>query len=82
MMAPILAICLWIVVAFVMALIPSNDNHWRRAYVLMAIGAPMLVWLIWNGAMIYAVIFLIVAASVLRWPLIYLYRWLRRQFQR
>ncbi|WP_411890699.1 DUF2484 family protein [Yoonia sp. SDW83-1] len=82
MMAPILAICLWIVVAFVMALIPSNDNHWRRAYVLMAIGAPMLVWLIWSGTMIYAVIFLIVAASVLRWPLIYLYRWLRRQLQR
>ncbi len=79
MIHPLLAICFWVVLAFVMAMIPSNDNHWRRAYVLMAIGAPMLVWMVLTGHLLYAGIFIIVAASVFRWPLVYLYRWLRRQ---
>ncbi|MFQ1699772.1 DUF2484 family protein [Loktanella agnita] len=73
------AICLWIGVAFVMAMIPSSDNHWRRAYVLMAVGAPMLIWVVWTGGMLYGLIFLVAAASVLRWPLYHLYLWLRRK---
>lgn len=77
-----LAICLWVLLAFVMAAIPSSDNHWRRAYVLIAIGTPLLIWLTWTGSLLYGVVFILVAASVLRWPLIYLFRWARRQFAR
>lgn len=76
------AICLWVIVAFVMAAVPSNDNHWRRAYVLMAIGAPMLVWMVWTGGALYGALFVGVAASVLRWPVYYLYRWVRRLVRR
>ena len=38
----------WVVLAFVMAVIPSRDNHWRRAYLLMAVGFPALIWILWN----------------------------------
>ncbi|MEO0929933.1 MAG: DUF2484 family protein, partial [Pseudomonadota bacterium] len=41
-------LCLWVVIAFVMAAIPSDDNHWRRAYVLIALGLPLLAFLIWE----------------------------------
>lgn len=76
----IMAICLWVVLAFVMAMFPSKDNHWRRAYILMAIGAPLLIWIIWSGGIWYGIVFAVVAASVFRWPLLFFYRWLRKQF--
>ena len=42
--------CLWFVVAVAIALFPSKKNHWPAAYVLIAIGAPLLVWVfIENG---------------------------------
>ncbi|WP_439156128.1 DUF2484 family protein [Yoonia sp.] len=75
-------ICLWVLLAFVMAVIPSTDNHWRRAYVLMAIGAPLLVWVTWTGGIWYGLLGLIAAGSFLRWPLVYLLRWIRRQMAR
>ena len=73
------AICIWVVVAFVATLFPTKNSHWRRAYVLMGIAAPLLVWIIWTGGIWYGVLFALVAASVFRWPLIYLYRWLWKQ---
>lgn len=72
--------CLWIVLAFVLQSIPSSDNHWRRAYVLIALGIPLLIWsVVQNGAVVGAVI-AVVQASVLRWPIYYSYKWLRRKF--
>lgn len=78
-MSALVAICLWVVLAFVMQSIPSNDHHWRRAYVLIAIGLPLLIWVTWTQGVLMGVLGLLVGASVLRWPLIYLYRWLRQQ---
>ena len=75
----LVAICLWVLLAFVMAIIPSTDNHWRRAYVLMAIGFPLLVWVTWTGGIWYGLLALVAGASFLRWPLIFLVRWIRRQ---
>ncbi|MDO6589088.1 hypothetical protein DS901_04470 [Loktanella sp. D2R18] len=76
-MMSLLAAALWVVLAFVMQSIPSNDNHWRRAYVLMAIGLPILIWVVVaNGAWIGLAVFTL-GASVFRWPLYYLYRWVR-----
>ena len=44
-----------------------------------AVGLPILVWLgLTNGAL-YALAFLVAAGSVLRWPLVYLWRWIRRR---
>ena len=33
---------LWALTANVLAMIPSRDNHWRRAYALIAVGIPIL----------------------------------------
>ena len=71
--------CLWLIVANVLAMIPSRDNHWARAYALIACGVPILGWITLENGPWIALIFLAAGASVLRWPVIYLSRWLRRQ---
>ncbi|MBB5722809.1 CHASE2 domain-containing sensor protein [Loktanella ponticola] len=68
---------LWLVAANVMALMPSKDNHWRRAYVLIAIGVPLLGWVTAQHGPWVALVFLAAGMSVLRWPVIYLSRWVR-----
>ncbi|MEL6841308.1 MAG: DUF2484 family protein [Pseudomonadota bacterium] len=75
-------LCLWVVIAFVMAAIPSDDNHWRRAYVLIALGLPLLAFLIWEGGIWFGVLGLAVGGLVLRWPVRYLWRWIKRQAER
>lgn len=69
---------LWIIAANVLALVPSRDNHWTRAYVLIAIGIPLLGWITYANGPFIGLAFLLGGASVLRWPVIYLARWLRR----
>jgi len=69
----------WVLLAFVMAAIPSNDHHWRRAYVLIALGIPLLIWISWQYGIIYGIIGLLVGCSVLRWPVYYLWRWIKRR---
>ena len=70
---------LWVVLAFVMAAFPSNDKHWRRAYVLMAIGIPLLVWVTWTQGIVLGFVGLLVGCSVLRWPVYFLWRWIKRK---
>jgi hypothetical protein len=70
--------CFWAVIANVLALTPSADNHWRNAYALIAVGIPILGYVTmqhgpWAGMLVLAA-----GCSVLRWPVIYLMRWLRR----
>ena len=69
----------WLILANVLAMIPSNDEHWRRAYFLIAVGLPLWVWLLIQNGPLVAIIVLAAAASVLRWPVRYLLRWVRRQ---
>ena len=68
---------LWLVAANILALMPSKDNHWRRAYVLIAIGVPLLGWVTFDHGPWVALVFLAAGMSVLRWPVIYLTRWVR-----
>ena len=69
----------WLVTANVIAMFPSpKRKHWPAAYVLMAVGAPLLVWLVREVSWLAGAVFLIAAASVLRWPVRFLLRWLRR----
>ena len=70
--------CGWLVLANVAALIPSRDNHWARAYGLIALGVPLVGWVTWVNGPIVGLLVLAAGASVLRWPLIYLGRWVRR----
>lgn len=69
---------LWFVAANLAGMIPSRDNHWRRAYVLIALGVPLLGWATYQNGPLVGIVLLAGGASVLRWPLIHLARWLRR----
>ncbi|MEM8536822.1 MAG: DUF2484 family protein [Pseudomonadota bacterium] len=82
MAVPMIMIGGWVVLAFVMSAFPSNDHHWRRAYVLIALGLPVLGWISWVYGPIYGVIGLLVGCSVLRWPVYYLWQWMKRQVGR
>ncbi|MDF1729358.1 MAG: DUF2484 family protein [Sulfitobacter sp.] len=70
--------CLWALIANLIAMLPSRDQHWRNAYLLITAGIPILGYVTaqhgpWVGLLVLAA-----GCSVLRWPVIYLGRWLRR----
>lgn len=68
----------WLVLANVIGMFPSRKNHWPAAYALIAIGIPILGYVIYQNGPFVGLLALIGGASILRWPLIYLWRWLRR----
>ncbi len=74
----LIAVLFWLVLANVIAMFPSKKNHWPAAYALIAIGVPLLGWATLENGPVIGLLSLIAGASVLRWPLIYLWRWLRR----
>jgi hypothetical protein len=63
-------------------MLPSRDHHWRAAYALIAAGIPILGWVSWANGPWVGLIVLAAGASILRWPLIRLWRWLRRKAAR
>ncbi len=73
----ILGLC-WLVAANVSGMFPSKHHHWPTAYVLIAIGLPLLGWVYVEEGFWIALILLIAAASILRWPVLYLWRWVKR----
>ncbi len=81
-MIPVMLGCLWLVAANVLGMMPSRDNHWMRAYVLIAVGIPLLGYITYVNGPLIGMVFLIAGASVLRWPVIYLGRWLRQRLGR
>ncbi len=70
---------LWAVVANVLAMTPSKDNQWRRAYVLIAVGIPIVGFVTWQHGPWVGMLVLAAGMSVLRWPVIYLGRWIKRK---
>ncbi len=70
--------CLWLILANLIGMLPSRDYHWRAAYVLIAVGIPLLGWITLVSGPVWGLAFLLGGASILRWPLVYLWRWLRR----
>ncbi len=77
MSIPLILALLWLIAANVVAMFPSRDYHWRFAYGMIAVGIPLLGWVTWTQGPIVGLLFLAAGASLLRWPLIYLMRWLR-----
>jgi len=71
---PVILIGLWVVLAFVMAAFPSNDNHWRRAYVLIGVGVPLLIWIVLKDGVVMGALALLVGGLVLRWPIYFLWQ--------
>ncbi len=78
MTLPFALACLWFIAANVIAMLPSRDHHWTAAYWLIGCGVPLLGWLTVTHGPVAGMVALAMGASVLRWPFIYLVRWLRR----
>ncbi len=76
---PLVLACLWLIAANLLALLPSRDNHWTCAYILIALGVPLLGWVTWAMGPVVGLLVLAAGASILRWPLLFLGRWLRRR---
>lgn len=73
---------LWCLGANLIAMLPSRDHHWRAAYGLMALGVPILAGLVVQNGWIFALAFLLAAASILRWPVFFALRWVRTVLSR
>ncbi|MES0824703.1 DUF2484 family protein [Ruegeria sp. SCP11] len=72
---------LWGIAANVLAMIPSKDSHWTRAYFLIAAGIPILGYVTLQNGPWVGLIVLVAGMSVLRWPVIYLTRWTKSKMQ-
>lgn len=81
MSASLVLACLWVLAANVAAMIPSRDNHWTRAYMLIAAGIPILGYVTWQHGGLAGLVVLVAGMSMLRWPVIYLGRWIRGRFR-
>ncbi|MBV2360523.1 DUF2484 family protein [Thalassococcus sp. CAU 1522] len=68
--------CLWAILANILAMVPSRDNHWQRAYGLIAIGIPILGYVTYQNGPWVGLLVLAAGMSILRWPVRYLGRWI------
>ena len=73
---------LWALIANILAMTPSKDHHWRNAYVLITIGIPILGFVTWQHGPIMGMLVLAAGMSVLRWPVIYVGRWIKSKASR
>ena len=70
---------LWALVANLVAMTPSKDHHWSNAYVLISVGIPIVGYVTWQHGPWIGILMLAAGMSVLRWPVIYLGRWIKRK---
>lgn len=75
----LIAAFLWLIAANVIGLLPTRDYHWRAAYILIAVGIPILGWVTYENGPIWGMVMAAGGASVLRWPLYFLARWVKRK---
>lgn len=68
----------WALAANLLAMLPSRDNLWTRAYVLIAVGIPLLGYVVYENGPWIGLAVLAAGMSVLRWPVRYLWRWIKR----
>ncbi|MGR3571900.1 DUF2484 family protein [Brevirhabdus sp.] len=68
---------LWAIAANVTGMFPSRHNHWPAAYVLIAVGIPLLGFVTYQNGPWVGLIAMMAGGSILRWPLYYLWRHLR-----
>lgn len=69
---------LWLLAANLRAMFPSKDNHWRFAYVMIAIGVPIVIGVAVQHSILLALVLVGMGAWIMRWPVLYLWRWIRR----
>jgi len=68
---------LWVVGANILAMTPGRDGQWRAAYALIAVGIPILGYVTYQTGPLMGFLSLLAAMSVLRWPVVCLWRWMR-----
>jgi len=69
----------WALAANIIAMTPSKDQHWRSAYVLISVGIPILGFVTWQHGPWIGMLTLAAGMSILRWPIIYSWRWIKRR---
>jgi hypothetical protein len=74
--------CVWALGANLAAMLPARDNHWRRAYVLIGLGIPLLGYVTYENGPVIGLVVMVAGMSMLRWPVIYLGRWMRRRMEK
>ena len=72
---------LWLVIANVTGMVPSKKKHWPQAYVLIALGLPVLVMVFRDHGILIGLLFLGGAVSILRWPVRFALRWMRARLK-
>ena len=70
----------WAIFANLLALLPSKRNHWPLAYVLIAVGVPILGFVTYQNGPWVGLLILAAGISILRWPVYYLFRWIKGLF--
>lgn len=80
MSASLILACIWCVLANVIAMFPSKKKHWPAAYVLISFGIPLVGFVAWENGIWVGIVVLAAGASILRWPVLYLLRWLKGIF--
>lgn len=70
----LMAVCGWFIIANLGAMLPSRDHHWWFAYGLIAVGIPLLGLVTYVAGPWVGLAILLAGASVLRWPLVALWR--------
>lgn len=74
----VIAAFIWLIVVNLRAMFPSQDHHWRFAYVMIAIGVSILILLVIENGPLVALVFLLAGMWIMRWPVIYLGRWIKK----
>ena len=74
--------CIWAIIANVLAMMPSKDNHWTNAYVLIAVGIPIVGYVTWQHGPGAGLFVMVAGMSILRWPVIYLTRRIKDKARR
>lgn len=78
----LILLLIWALTANVIAMFPSKHHHWPAAYVLVATGIPLIIFVFYQNNAIINILAFAAWCSVLRWPLLYGYKWVRRKFER
>ena len=76
----LIALCLWVVLAWLLMISLTAKQSWPAAYGLIAVGVPIVIWLGLSMGWLWALLGLAVMGAVLRWPVVYGWRWVRGKF--
>lgn len=69
--------CLWALGANLLVVATSSTHHRRATFALIAVGIPILGYVTWQNGPLLGFLCLMAAMSMLRWPVVYLWRSVR-----